>query len=56
MQAQVQNDKKCIIAYVSKKLNKLQLRYSVTERGLQNLRSFLIGTEFFIFTEHRALI
>ena len=60
--AQVQNGLERVICYASKSLNKDQSRYSTTKRDLlaivnytRHLKHYLLGRQFKIITDHRAL-
>lgn len=60
--SQVQNGKECVISYGSKKLDKVQQRYSVTRRELlavvtfiHQYRHFLLGRRFLLRTDHGSL-
>jgi hypothetical protein len=52
-----------VIAYDSKKLNKHQVNYSISEKeclavifGIKQFRHYLFGTEFLVVTDHSALV
>ncbi|CAG2254324.1 unnamed protein product [Mytilus edulis] len=60
--SQIQENKEKVISYASKKLDRVQQRYSVTRRELlavvtfiQQFRHYLLGRKFLLRTDHGSL-